>query len=681
MPKNIVLCADGTGNSSGALFTTNVWRLYLALDVEDPEKQVAFYHDGVGTSAFRPLALATGAVGYGLKRNVLEIYEFLCRNYQKDDRIFGFGFSRGAFTIRLLMGMVATQGIAKYTGDEAELTTDAEAAYRNFRKLFHTNTRVEDWFRRRRDDRLKREGRKLEPTGRQDLESIHFVGVWDTVDAYGGPIDEISDGIDYWIFPLSLRNLWLPAKVRRACHALALDEERQAFWPRLWNDRYVEDEHGNYFTLPDQYPVHDQKEVQEKKEQPGEPPWKPIGGAELEAIIGAPPRPTLYPLRDIDRQRLSQVWFPGVHCDVGGGYSKAGLSYVTLEWMMHRGLAYGLLINPDAEAHLRSCANELDEMNDSRRGFGTYYRYRPRKLDLLYGPPGTALCVETWNKVLTKLSTQISFFSRWISHERKPEHDEPIIHESVFNRVDAGVDYAPIVLPKSYKIARRDGRIEPGPYGSPVAAGTGSVSVEERIWNLVWYRRVMYFVTLLATVALVVILLALQPWNPGLILARWPFWLIAIVSIIIFLIFRGLTRKSSHLKANISNAMGYIWERQSPKRQRVEPTQKPWADAWPADSRRVHCLRTADLYRNFFDALRSCILPTFTVWLTPGVAAALVAFPIRTTHPLVFCVAVAYIVVLAVGLFAINFAIAWRGRRKQRGNGDGARTGVGDAPA
>src|SRR5215813_3360242 len=81
MAKNIVLLSDGTGNSSAKLFKTNVWRLYQALDLSDGTRQVAFYDDGVGTSSFKPFALLGGAFGFGLKRNVLDIYKFACRNY------------------------------------------------------------------------------------------------------------------------------------------------------------------------------------------------------------------------------------------------------------------------------------------------------------------------------------------------------------------------------------------------------------------------------------------------------------------------------------------------------------------------------------------------------------------------------------------------------------------------
>ena len=87
MSKNIVLLSDGTGNSSAALLKTNVWQLFQALDLRDPDRQIAFYDDGVGTSSFKLFAILGGIFGFGLKRNVIAIYSFCCRNYQPGDRI------------------------------------------------------------------------------------------------------------------------------------------------------------------------------------------------------------------------------------------------------------------------------------------------------------------------------------------------------------------------------------------------------------------------------------------------------------------------------------------------------------------------------------------------------------------------------------------------------------------
>src|SRR3954467_9555264 len=110
MARKIVVLSDGTGNSSAALWRTNVWRTFDAIDLSGSE-QVAFYDDGVGTSSFKPLAILGGAFGSGLKRNVLDIYKFLCLNYKEGDQIFAFGFSRGAFTIRVLIGLVLSQNL------------------------------------------------------------------------------------------------------------------------------------------------------------------------------------------------------------------------------------------------------------------------------------------------------------------------------------------------------------------------------------------------------------------------------------------------------------------------------------------------------------------------------------------------------------------------------------------
>ena len=80
LPKKIVVLSDGTGNSSAKVWRTNVWRTFEFLDLTGSD-QVAMYDDGVGTSSFLPLAILGGAFGWGLKRNVIELYKFICRNY------------------------------------------------------------------------------------------------------------------------------------------------------------------------------------------------------------------------------------------------------------------------------------------------------------------------------------------------------------------------------------------------------------------------------------------------------------------------------------------------------------------------------------------------------------------------------------------------------------------------
>ena len=212
--RNLIVLSDGTGNSAAKSAKTNVWRLYQALDLTDG-RQVAVFGDGVGTSSVKVLRILGLALGVGVKRNVLNLYKFLCRNYTKDDRIWAFGFSRGAYTIRVLVGLIDHQGLVTFD-TEAELERNAIAAYRAFRKEAFA-TRI-PWVRTGRflRDQLisfwnKITGAKLyeqvrtetRDAGREHV-PVHFIGVWDTVAAYGLPIDELTQAVDKWVWPMKL---------------------------------------------------------------------------------------------------------------------------------------------------------------------------------------------------------------------------------------------------------------------------------------------------------------------------------------------------------------------------------------------------------------------------------------------------------------------------------------------
>src|SRR5262245_13252955 len=175
--KRIVLLSDGTGNSSAKLMKTNVWRMYEAIDLTKPD-QVAMYDDGVGTSAFLPLAILGGALGVGLRRNVLDLYMFACRNYREGDSIYAFGFSRGAFTIRVLLELIDSQGLIKDARGR-DLERLANAAYRKYRREF--TGRMSGPMAWLRDgflfltDSAHRRYKKTD-----EKPNIAFVGLWDT---------------------------------------------------------------------------------------------------------------------------------------------------------------------------------------------------------------------------------------------------------------------------------------------------------------------------------------------------------------------------------------------------------------------------------------------------------------------------------------------------------------------
>ncbi|HXO71423.1 MAG TPA: DUF2235 domain-containing protein, partial [Bradyrhizobium sp.] len=136
MPKKIIVFADGTGNAFSAR-GTNVWRLYEALDQTQPD-QIAYYIAGVGTSGFKPFAMLDGATGFGVPSNVRKLYRFISWNWEPGDEIYMFGFSRGAFTIRALVGLIRHEGLIPVkVGDEniprEERARDAMGAWRSYR--------------------------------------------------------------------------------------------------------------------------------------------------------------------------------------------------------------------------------------------------------------------------------------------------------------------------------------------------------------------------------------------------------------------------------------------------------------------------------------------------------------------------------------------------------------------
>ncbi|WP_449432617.1 DUF2235 domain-containing protein [Pseudomonas putida] len=457
--KNIVLFSDGTGNSSGKLFKTNVWRVYQALDLTDPQvlevpRQFAYYDDGVGTSTFKPLALAGGAFGVGLARNVIDLYVFLCRTYQPGDRIYAFGFSRGAFTIRVLVALVMKQGLLRYDGSEEDLQRWARDAYRAYRgKNFPGNVlvRASRWAR----DRILRcknhltgrvcfeEAERIGTPDGGDPVKVEFLGLWDTVDAYGLPVDQLTRAIDRFIFPLTMRNYVLSDRVNCARHALSLDDERRSFYPRLWTEE----------------------------------------GENSSAA------------QRVSEQRICQVWFAGVHSNVGGGYPDDSLSYVPLQWIMNEANRCGLRFKEAIWDELRALSDETGPLYDSRKGIASYYAYNPRRMETVNHSAG--VCVARAK-----------------------------VHESVLRRIrDDPQGYAPSVLSEDFDVVRINGEIldvndyldmlaESDPHSTrlinPHWLGSYGAA-REQVFNTIWWRRIAYYLTL--TVSLT--LFSMPAWAPG----------------------------------------------------------------------------------------------------------------------------------------------------------------------
>ena len=372
--RNIVLCSDGTGNSDTEGRGTNVFKLYEAVDIHGHRsdatipRQLAFYDDGVGTENFGLLKMIGAAFGYGFAQNVRDLYTALVHVYEPGDKLFLFGFSRGAYTIRAVSGMIQYCGVLdRQTLDsEAKLKQQVDACWKAFEKVAFPRFITAKADRRRRSepptssptaDADAAERRKGFGSHPQPAE-IEFVGVWDTVGAVGMPIDALKPLVN-WICPRKFDEL-TPGNVKRACHALSIDDERATFHPELWNERGA-----------------------------------PLG-------------------------QVEQVWFAGVHSNVGGGYPKQGMSLVTLDWMMDKAQEHHLCFNKAAREYVQAQRDVHSKLYDSRAGLAVYYRWAPRDIARICSEHGI---------------------------------DTPKVHASALERIATGTDgYAPGNIPAGTQI-------------------------------------------------------------------------------------------------------------------------------------------------------------------------------------------------------------------------------------
>jgi len=377
-PKNIILCADGTGNRGGETPDTNVYRMYQAVDLHQPERkreQITFYDNGVGTSSNKYIKAITGGLGFGFRKNVCDLYEFLALNYNHGDLVYLFGFSRGAATVRAFGGMLQECGLIDRTHQTC--LTDGKFDYEKFvlqiKKAFqHYKTK---------------QGQQLKKTIGVKEVRIKFLGIWDTVSALGFPYHRSSDSwagdlqerpllvwllraidefFDFGPFAHKFYNYTPNEIVDHVYHAIAIDDERKSFLPRIWDETYL-------------------------------------------------------------KGKISQVWFAGMHADVGGGYYQTELAYVTMLWMMERAEHHGLDLLEGALQDAKEKSNIHGKLHNSREGLKIYYRYAARDIE--------ELCTRYDEGGDRKINGPIQ------------------IHQSVIDRMDQATDrYTPGLLPAEFAI-------------------------------------------------------------------------------------------------------------------------------------------------------------------------------------------------------------------------------------
>ena len=324
MTRHLVICTDGTWNQPDQhdrdrMVPTNVAEVARALsgfaktnDNQKPIPQLVYYDTGIGTGSNWFRRLLEGATGLGLRDKVLRAYHGIATVYQPGDKVFLFGFSRGAYTARSLAGLIGLCGIPNKSASELKLDILVQKAidiYR-VRNAAVRKTKATEYAQKysyKDDDVI--------------FNDIHFIGVWDTVGALGVP---------WWPLRWIMRNSYkfhdvsLGHHIRHAYHAMAIDERRRLFAPTPWT------------------------------------PGRPAAG-----------------------QKVEQVWFPGVHANVGGGYVDSGLADRALLWMCLKAAESGLGLSTEY-MNVRVDPNYHGELRKSCLGF---YRLtaRRRKIGGMWG--------------------------------------------------------------------------------------------------------------------------------------------------------------------------------------------------------------------------------------------------------------------------------------------------------
>ncbi len=349
VPRNLVLCLDGTGNEYGEA-NTNVVKLYSVL--QKNEQQIAYYDPGIGTFS-APAALSTPArkitklmgmgFGYGITANIEDAYRFLMNHYQDSDQVYIFGFSRGAYTARAVAAMLFKCGL---------LSPGNENLIPYVSKIFKYERRASIYsgFKRTYSRRCL----------------VHFLGLWDTVKSVG------------WLYnPFSLQFTADNPIVQIIRHAVSIDERRNFYRQNLWGRRR-------------------------------------------------------------SHQDIKEVWFPGVHSDVGGSYpeNESGPSRIALDWMINEAQTADLQIDARRLAKTlppASISIDHPKLHESLRGIW----WVPEWLPKMYKDP------------TDNFKTKIKFYRgspRYVTNGST-------LHESVEDRNARG-DYDPPNLPSSYSIEK-----------------------------------------------------------------------------------------------------------------------------------------------------------------------------------------------------------------------------------
>lgn len=397
--RNIIICCDGTGNEIGVTIS-NVLKLFRI--VEKSDQQLVWYNAGVGTIGqqnpwTRWLQKAKGvlglATGLGLDDDVISAYRFLCSNYREGDQVFLFGFSRGAYTVRALAAFVHVMGV--FRPDQLNIAGYAWTAFKRASAKDPsraTPSTPRGAAQAQRLSALEEAWHFSRVIGGKPI-TIHFVGVWDTVASVIVPrLEQLSLSLQ------TLRFTRTNPSVNMFRQAMAIDERRRMF--RL-----------NQWTEPQIF------------------------------------RPNPFNRKFDKAQDIKQVWFAGVHADIGGGYeeSESGLSKYPLAWMIEEAVLAGLRVN-------RAMINHL-VFGKPRKG-STHSYVAPdfkgklhRSLTIWWSPLEIIPKRTRWREWR---KGRPSIFGMYFPiAEPRPISATALIHQSAFDRRASGIGYSPVNWPRA----------------------------------------------------------------------------------------------------------------------------------------------------------------------------------------------------------------------------------------
>ena len=312
--RQLVVFFDGTANDESS--HTNVAKLHNLVTLQDRQDISTTYIKGIGTGA----KVIGMAMGWGIGNDAREAYLYLLENYDPEyDHVSIFGFSRGAYTSRILAALLYVAGLPDVQhltkNERKSLVDDIYAEYKNKQKIKTRRDNIAKMIRHKWGEKLQYDPKPV---------NVRFLGLWETVEALGWPDlkENINEPNEYYADQL--------CNIEAASHALALDDNRaRIFTPLLLSRKHLREEEC------------DEGQVD-------------------------------------NNGKINEVWFSGAHSDVGGGYKDTDINGISLNWMLDEIEGKGLNLVPK---NTKVYSDYLGSTHDPEAGlFGLIYRARNRNI-------------------------------------------------------------------------------------------------------------------------------------------------------------------------------------------------------------------------------------------------------------------------------------------------------------